>query len=140
MKNVKIGFKEFLIIIILVVSFGLIFFVQDIAGFFNSSITQIEESRKASKEMSDLLIELDKINFDTTILDSSYFYTLNNIPNYPIDTNDSSYGKANPFAGGFTVISSTPDTQTVGGIVTSTQRSDGQSNVRTVNVRQNTRR
>ena len=58
--------------------------------------------------------------FDTSVLNSAYFTSLNNIPNFPIDKSDSSFGKQNPFTGYFAVTSTKAST-TVGGIIYSNQ-------------------
>ena len=96
-KKSLIGIKEIFGIIFLVLVVGLIFSFDYVVSYFNSANSQVEESRKASKEISDLLIQIDQISFDTSVLKSSYFQGLVNIPSFPIDESSSSFGKKNPF-------------------------------------------
>ncbi len=95
--------------------------------------TEIQASRKASKDIADLLLSLDKISFDTKVLSSSYLQNLNTLPSFPIDARTlSNFGKANPFLGGFTVVTNTASSS-VGGLIYSNQRSSTTAPITPVN-------
>ena len=130
-----LNFKTILMLAVLLVVFGLIFAFQPVVDYFNSYNTQVEESQKAVREISDLLLQIDKISFDTSVLSSPYFTSLNTIPAFPIDLSNSAFGKQNPFSSSFFVTPAKAATTTVGGIIPSNQRQEGQAAITTVNLR-----
>ena len=134
----KLNFKTIIMLTLLVLVFGLIFMFQTIVDYFNGYNTQVVESQKAVTEISDLLLQIDKISFDTNILTSAYFQSLNTIPTFPLDQSPSSFGKPNPFSSTFTITAGKVATSTVGGIIPSNQRQDGQAAITSVNIRQPT--
>jgi hypothetical protein len=122
---------------------GSIMFQQYIFDFIVglSGSEQIAESQKALQDTTDLLISVDKITFDTTVLANPYLQTLVNLPNFPIDAQTiSNFGKVNPFIGNFIVVpTKVTASTTVGAVVYSNQRSVNNGNsLRPVNS--NTRR
>lgn len=117
---------------------GLIFFVSlFLAMFFQDYIfeiiappaIEISESKKASREVAEALLKLDKINLDTSILKSDYFLSITVLPTFPTDSRTlANFGKANPFLGNFQIVS-VPATSTVtGGVIFSQQRSVNNNN------------
>lgn len=84
---------------------------------------QIQDAQKSINDTTSLLLSLDKISFDTSILSLPYLQTLSSFPNFPIDAlTVSNFGKANPFVGSFTVVTDAASAS-VGGIIYSGQRS-----------------
>lgn len=133
--NLKITFSTYLRLTFFLLIFVLIltkdFVFEQIIVFTGSN--EIEESQRATAEITNLLLAVDKISFDTKILSSSYLQSLTSMPIFPIDSESLiNFGKANPFIGNFILVN--PSTTTaVGGVVYSNQRSlnSGQS-IRTV--------
>jgi hypothetical protein len=96
---------------------SIISFVLDTTGE-----AQIQETQKTTDNTTKVLLSLDKITFDTSVLNSPYFESLVPFVSYPIDAQTlSNFGKANPFIGNFIVVAPTATT-TVGGVVYSSQR------------------
>lgn len=102
--------------------------------------SEISESKKASREVAEALLKLDKISLDTSILKSDYFQNVTVLPTFPTDSRSlANFGKNNPFLGNFQ-IASAPATSTVtGGVIFSQQRSVNNNNsiVPVVNGRAN---
>jgi hypothetical protein len=134
--NLKLGFSSYMGLIIILLVFGCILMkdsVFELVLNFTGG-DQIAESQQANQEVTALLLSVDKITFDTSILNSGYLQSLTPFPDFPVDTVTlSNFGKANPFIGNFIVV---PDTATssVGSVIYSSQRSvnNGQS-LRAVN-------
>lgn len=129
--NIKLDFKTIVGLIFFLSLFVAIFTKSYIFDFLigQSGTAEIEASQKAAKDTADLLLSLDKINLDTTILSSTYLQSLQVLPSFPLDARTlSNFGKANPFLGNFTVVSN-PATTSVGSVIYSSQRSanDGRS-------------
>lgn len=136
----KLNFKTLSTLLLLVSVFGLIFMLQTVEGYFNSFGTGVKDSEKAVVEISDLLLQIDKITFETSILTSPYFQSLNAIPNFPLSTSSDSFGKVNPFSSAFFINSAKATSTSVGGIIPSNQRQEGQSSFTTVKVKATTTR
>lgn len=118
--------------------FTAIFFKETVFAWIAPEATEISEGKKASKEIANALLMLDKISLDTSILQSEYFQTIKVLPTFPTDSKTiSNFGKANPFLGNFQIVSAPATTTVVGGVINSTQRSvnNGQSTVPVVNGR-----
>jgi hypothetical protein len=129
--NIKtvLGTLFFMGIFIAIFAKGYIF--SQIIG--TGSDAEIQASRKASKDIADLLLSLDKISFDTKVLNSGYLQNLLVLPSFPIDARTlSNFGKANPFLGGFTVVTNTASSS-VGGLIYSNQRSSSTAPITSVN-------
>ncbi len=124
-KNILQSVSFYLGILILVSLFTLIYSQEYITGLVLefTGEAQIQESQKTTNEATNLLLSLDRIPFDTSVLSLPYLQTLNSFPSFPIDTETlSNFGKANPFVGSFTVVTNSASSS-VGGVVYSNQRS-----------------
>jgi len=122
--NVKLNIKTILVFLFFATIFGAILGQSYIFSFIasQSGTAEIEDSQKASKETTDLLLSLDKIAFDTSVLNSPYLDSLSPLPNFPLDAQSlSNFGKANPFLGSFIVVSA-PASSSVGSVIYSNQR------------------
>lgn len=122
--DLKLNFSTILGILFFVLIFFAILFKDSVFEFISSqgNSDAIENSQKVAKDTADLLLSVEKISLDTSILSTPYLQNLTHLPDFPIDAKTlSNFGKANPFLGGFIVV---PDTATssVGGVVYSNQR------------------
>lgn len=123
--NIKLSIGSYLGIIITLVIFIAIFFRDDIFNIIleYTGNTQIEESQHATEEMTKIILDLEKIKFDTSVLKSPYLESLVIFLVFPIDAETlANFGKTNPFIGTFSVVSSKATTSAVGGVVYSAQR------------------
>ncbi len=123
-SNFKLTNSAYVGILFFALLLAAIFMKETIFDFIiqSTGANQIEESRAATKETADLLLSLDKIKLDTSILSSTYFQSLSPLASFPIDALTlSNFGKANPFLGNFTVVSA-PATSSVGALIYSNQR------------------
>lgn len=132
--NLHLGIKEILMLILLTFIFGLIFSFDKVVALFDNQGTEIKASRQATKELSNLILDLDQVNFDTSVLSSAYFTRLSNLPTFPIDETNAAFGKVNPFTANFNFTSTPVATTTIGGIIYSNQREDGQGALTAVRV------
>ena len=134
--NLKLDIKTIGGILFFIIIFGSIFLKSYIFVFLTSSsgTAEIQASQKASKDTADLLLSLDKITLDTTILNSPYLQSLITLPSFPLDARTlSNFGKANPFFGSFIVVPTSASTS-VGAVIYSGQRSaNGGRSIRPVN-------
>jgi hypothetical protein len=142
-NNTKLGIGSILGILFFFCVLGSIMFQEYMFDFIVglSGSEQIAESQKALQDTTDLLISVDKITFDTSVLSNPYLQSLVNLPTFPIDAQTiSNFGKANPFLGSFTVVpTKAVASSTVGAVVYSNQREVNNGNsLRPVNS--NTRR
>jgi hypothetical protein len=138
-KNLKFNFTTYLGLLFLVLIFAMIYFQDFIFDIITTQTggTEILQSEKATKETADLLISLDKITLDTSVLNSTYLQSLGQLPSFPIDAAAlSNFGKANPFLGSFIIVPSRVASSSVGGVVYSNQRGANNGNsLRAVNPR-----
>jgi hypothetical protein len=74
--NLKLNFKTIMGILFFLILFILIFFKQNIFAILIAENKEVQDSQKASKEMADILLSLDKITLDTTVLKSNYLQAL----------------------------------------------------------------
>jgi hypothetical protein len=138
--TVKITAYDLFMILFFVIAFGAVLF----SGYFIDAAKavgqELEDSRKVSKSMADLSIEIEKLNLNTDILNSQFLRNLSALPAYPLDGSSiSNFGKANPFSGAFkTVVSSS--TSVVGGIRYSSQTDASTSAITTTPVTTNNTR
>jgi hypothetical protein len=116
------------------------FFQQEVFEFIAPEAVEISESKRASREVAEALLKLDKISLNTSILKLDYFQNVTSLPTFPTDSRTlANFGKVNPFLGNFQ-IASAPATSTVtGGVIFSQQRSVNNNNsiVPVVNGRAN---
>lgn len=122
--DLKLNFSTILGILFFVLIFFAILFKDSVFGFIDSqgNPDAIANSQKVAKDTADLLLAVENISLDTSILSNPYLQNLTRLPDFPIDAKTlSNFGKANLFLGGFIVV---PDTATssVGGVVYSNQR------------------
>jgi len=117
------------------------FFRDILFEFIAPPPVEITESKRASQDVATALLKLDKLQLDTSILKAEYFQTITLLPTFPTDSKSlTNFGKANPFLGGFQIVSApVVASTTVGGVIFSTQRSvnNGQSVVPVTNGRAN---
>lgn len=128
--NFKLSIGMYLLLTSVVVIFIMILMrdsiFQALVGVTGDS--QIQDSQQATKETTDLLLSLDKIKLNTSVLQSSYLQSLTKFPSFPIDAQTlSNFGKLNPFLGNFVVVSDKASSS-VGAIVYSNQRSTNSGN------------
>lgn len=122
--NFKMNIGTMLGIAFFLILFLAILFKDSVFSFITSQSNGdvVQSSQKAAKDTADLLLSLDKISLNTSILSAPYLQNLIPLPNFPIDAQTlSNFGKANPFLGGFVVVSS-PATTSVGAVIYSNQR------------------
>lgn len=120
-QKVQLTYKDlFISAFLLLIVVGL-FFSDSLIDLANNSNGQLEESRKISKSMADLSVEIDRINIDTSILNNQFLRSVSPLPAYPLDTNSLNFGKANPFTGSNIVVATT--TEVYGGARYSSQTS-----------------
>jgi hypothetical protein len=122
--NMKLTFSSFLTVLLFLIVFILIFTKDIIFNSISESTNrqQVEQSEKANKQIADLLLSLDKITLDTTVLRTPYLQSLVQLPTFPIDAQTiSNFGKINPFVGNFIVVPGAVPTQ-VGGLIFSAQQ------------------
>lgn len=110
--------------------FAAMFFRDQVFELIAPEPVEVSESKKASREVAEALLKLDKISLDTTILKSDYFTNITLLPTFPTDSKTlANFGKTNPFLGNFSVVSSPASlntenaSSTVGGVIYSQQRS-----------------
>ncbi len=109
--------------------FGAMFFRDSVFELIAPPDDIISDSKKASREVAEALLKLDKIAFNTSILKSEYFQRIVVLPTFPTDSRTlANFGKANPFLGNFSVASSPAASSTVGGVIFSQQRSVNNNN------------
>jgi hypothetical protein len=123
-KGSKISFSSMLGIIFFILLFAAMFFRDYVFELIAPPAVEISESKKASKEVAEALLKLDKITLDTTILKSPYFQNIVVLPTFPTDSKTlANFGKINPFLGGYQIINIQDATSTTGGVIFSQQRS-----------------
>lgn len=129
-QNIKLGISSYFGIIFLVLLFGMIYSKDLIFSYILEATgeSQIQESQKATQETATVLLSLDKITFDTSVLNSNYLSSLTPFVNFPIDAAAlENFGKANPFLGNFIVVP-TKATTSVGAVVYSANRPGNNGN------------
>ena len=127
--NIKIGIKESIMLLFFGSIFVAILYADSIIEILMQQNKEVQESEKVTKQLSDLILEVDKIKLDTKVLNTSFLQNITALPQFQLDANTASnFGKNNPFSGGFTVVS-TPASSTVGGVIYSNQRTTGRSGV-----------
>ena len=135
----KIGFGTIIGIIFFILLFAAMIFQSYIFELIAPPSNEISESKKASREVAEALLKLDKISLNTSILKSDYFQTITILPTFPTDSRTlANFGKVNPFLGNFQIASAPVGTTTItGGVIFSQQRSvnEGRSVVPVVNGR-----
>lgn len=123
-KNTLQVISFYIGILLLVGLFVLIYLQESVTNLIieMTGEYQIQESKASIAETTNLLLSLDKISFDTSVLSLPYLQDLTQFPSYPIDAETlSNFGKTNPFIGSFIVVTNQASTST-GGVVYSTQR------------------
>ena len=129
-NNLSLSLSSYIGMLLLLSLLLAIYAEESIVNFVleNTGQQQIAESANATKQMSELILSLDKIKFDTTVLNSAYLENVKPFPNFPVDaTTLANFGKANPFIGSFSVVTEVAST-TVGGVVYSNQRATNDGN------------
>lgn len=135
--KINLSFKDYLIILILLLSIVIIYFSEDIISQIKSFDTSVEESQKASADIAKLVLSLDKISLDTSILNLPYLQNVRPLPQFPVDiTSPGIFGKTNPFVGSLNSSLPAATTTQIGGVQYAAQRDQGTASVRTVNVSQ----
>lgn len=123
-SNFKMTTSGYFGILFLVLIFSAIF-MRDLIFATITDMTggnEIVESQVATQETTNILLSLDKIKLDTSVLNSSYLESLIPFANFPTDAQTlSNFGKINPFLGSFTIVSSKA-TSSVGALIYSNQR------------------
>lgn len=136
----QISFSSIIGIIFFLALFGAMFFQDYIFELIAPEAIEISESKKASREVAEALLKLDKITLDTSILKSDYFQNVTVLPTFPTDSRTlANFGKVNPFLGNFQIASAPATTTVTGGVIFSQQRSVNNNNsvVPVVNGRAN---
>lgn len=98
-----------------------------IFGLIIPESIEITESQKSSQAIAKSILDLEKVTFDVSVLQSDYFLSISQLPSFPTDAKTlSNFGKLNPFLGGFSVTSALAPTNatgtTVGGLIVDGQR------------------
>lgn len=122
--NIKLGISGYLGIFFILFVFSLMFFRDSVYSLIvlNTDAVRLEESQKTNKKIAELLISLDKIKFDTTVLQTPYLQSLTRLQQFPIDAQTlTNFGKANPFIGNF-IVAPVAATTSVGAVIYSNQR------------------
>ena len=80
--NLKINFTTILGLTFLILIFGAIYFEDSIFDLVVSQTggAQVAQSEAATKDTADLLVSLDKITLDTSVLNSTYLQSLTALP------------------------------------------------------------
>lgn len=130
----KLNFKTFFIVLPLLIVLGLVLMSSKIVDYFNNSSPQVENSQKAVQEITNLLLQIDQITFDTSVLASGYFRSVKSLPYFPMDQSSNSFGKQNPFSSSFIINPGKVATTTVGGIIPSGSRAPGQVGLTSVDL------
>jgi hypothetical protein len=142
--NIKVNITAYDLFIILffVAAFGLVFFSSYFIDAAKVVGQELEDSRKVSKSMADLSIEIEKLNLNTDILNSQFLRNVTSMPTYPLDGSSiSNFGKPNPFTGSFKTVVGTSTDNVVGGIRYTSQTNASTSAITTTPVTTtNTRR
>jgi len=136
----QISFSSIIGIIFFLTLFGVMFFQQTIFELIAPEAIEVSESKKASREVAEALLKLDKITLDTSVLKSEYFQNVTILPSFPTDSRTlANFGKVNPFLGNFQIASAPATTTVTGGVIFSQQRSVNNNNsiVPVVNGRPN---
>ena len=136
----QIRLTSILGIIFFIAIFGVMFFKDNVFMLVAPEAIEISESKRASREVAEALLKLDKITLDTTILKSNYFQNVTVLPTFPTDSRTlANFGKVNPFLGNFQVASAPATSTVTGGVIFSQQRSVNNNNsiVPVVNGRAN---
>jgi hypothetical protein len=134
-STIKITAHDLLIILFFMVAFGLVFSSNYFIGVAKMVGKELEDSRKISKSMSDLSIEIEKLNLNTEILNSQFLRNVTTMPSYPLDSSSiSNFGKLNPFTGSFKTVVGTSTDAVVGGIRYTSQTNASTSAITTTPV------
>jgi len=123
-KNTLQIISFYLGILLIVILFVLIYLQESVTSLISEMTGEslVQEAKTSTIETTNLLLSLDKISFDTSVLSLPYVQTLVQFPSYPIDSQTlSNFGKTNPFIGSFTVVTEQASSST-GGVVYSGQR------------------
>jgi hypothetical protein len=136
----QISFSSIVGAIFFLALFGAMFFQDHIFELIAPEAIEISESKKASREVAEALLKLDRITLDTSILKSGYFQGVTVLPTFPTDSRTlANFGKTNPFLGNFQIVVAPATTTVTGGVIFSQQRSVNNNNsiVPVVNGRAN---
>lgn len=125
----QISFSSIIGIIFFLSLFAAMFFQSYIFELIAPEAVEISESKKASRDVAEALLKLDKISLDTSILKSDYFQNIKVLPTFPTDSRTlANFGKANPFLGNFQIASAPASSTITGGVIFSQQRSVNNNN------------
>lgn len=138
-NKVNITTKDLVILLIFALIYLGLFFSDTIIDYTNNTGDQLTESRKISKLMADLSVEIDKINIDTSILNNQFLRSVTSLPTYPLDVNLLNFGKNNPFTGSNIVVA-TSSAGVVGGVRYTSQTSTTTGSVITTPIATSTAR
>lgn len=139
MQNLNLKFKDYIAILLIILSILMIYFSDTIIQRISEMDNSIDESQKASAEIAKLVLSLDKISLDTSVLNASYLMNVKTLPQFPLTLSGQGiFGKFNPFLGNIQISTPQATTTQVGAVQYATQRDAGQSSVRVINVNQNT--
>ncbi len=137
--KINLTFKDYFAILLLIIAICIVYFSDMIIQKIQEMNTSLDSSQKVSQEIAKLVLSLDKISLDTSILNTPYLQNIKILPQFPLDSaSPSIFGKPNPFTGNFITVPSAATTTTVGAIQYATQRDEGTASVRTVNIKATT--
>jgi hypothetical protein len=136
--KVDITARDLIILLFFIAIAATLYFSDSLIGYANTTSPQLEESRRISKEMADLSLEIDKINIDTQVLNSQFLQSVSALPSYPLDNSSLNFGKTNPFTGSNVVVATSSGV--VAGVRYTSQTSTSTSVITTSPTATSTRR
>lgn len=137
-NRVNITMSDLMIAILFLITVIGLYFSDSIISYAADTDEQLTESRRVSRSIAALTLEIDKINLDVSILNNQFLRSVTSFPTYQLDTNSLNFGKPNPFTGNNVVVAST--TNVLGGVRYSSQTSTSTGIITTTPTATTTRR
>lgn len=140
-NKINLKFKDYIAILLFILAICIVYFSEMIIQKIQDMDSGIEDTQKVSQEIAKTVLSLDKISLDTTVLNTVFLQNIRSLPQFPLDLlSPSAFGKVNPFGGNFIIVAPQATSSAVGAVQYATQRDQGQTSVRTVNINTNTQR
>jgi hypothetical protein len=129
--KVNINAKDLIFTLLFLLAFILVFYADYFIKLANTSSSQLDETRKISKQIAELSLSIDSISLNTDVLRSGFLKSIRPLPIFGLDTQSALiFGKANPFSGNYITVSTTSNIE--GGIRYTTQTATGTRSIITV--------
>lgn len=105
MKKISLSFTEYILIVIVFISFLTMYFSQSIIDYFLNSNQILQNTQTEYQKISNLAKEIENLKFDISIFKNNFLQNVSTLPEFPLDTNQAfTFGKPNPFSGSYIVV------------------------------------